>query len=98
MGNVFASGWLSFAGLQIILGLGEGSAQTTGQKLIAEWFPARERGAAGGIYNIGAAFGAILAPPLVAWAVMTQSWRLAFVVVGGLGLDWSLVWFLWSRQ
>ena len=98
MGHIFASGWLSFAGLRLTLGLAEGSAQPAGQKLIAEWFPARERGVAGGIYNIGASFGAVLAPPLVAWAVMTQSWRLAFFIVGALGLVWSVAWFGWYRS
>jgi MFS transporter, ACS family, hexuronate transporter len=98
MAHVFASGWLGFAALRGLLGLAEGSAQPAGQKLIAEWFPARERGFAGGVYNIGASFGAVLAPPLVAWAVLTQSWRLAFLVAGGLGLLWSLLWLAWYRQ
>ncbi|MFD1951826.1 MFS transporter [Sphingomonas arantia] len=96
--HVMAQGWPSFAGLRLALGLAEGSAQPAGQKVIAEWFPARERGLAGGIYNIGASFGAVLAPPLIAWAVMTQSWRLAFVVTGGLGLVWCVFWLLWYRK
>lgn len=95
--HALASGWMGFAVLRGALGLAEGSAQPAGQKLIAEWFPARERGVAGGIYNIGASFGAVFAPPLVAWAVMTQSWRLAFVVAGGIGLVWALLWFAWFR-
>lgn len=95
--HAFASGWMGFAVLRGALGLAEGSAQPAGQKLIAEWFPAKERGVAGGIYNIGASFGAVFAPPLVAWAVMTQSWRLAFVVAGGIGLVWALLWFAWFR-
>ena len=44
-------------------------------KAIAEWFPARERGFAGGIYNIGASFGSMLAPPLVAWAILVYNWQ-----------------------
>lgn len=95
MAHVFATGWVGFAWLRGALGLAEGSAQPAGQKLVAEWFPARERGLAGGIYNIGASFGALLAPPLVAWAVLTQSWRLAFVVAGGIGLLSSLLWLFW---
>ncbi len=95
--HAFASGWMGFAVLRGALGLAEGSAQPAGQKLIAEWFPAKERGVAGGIYNIGASFGAVFAPPLVAWAVMTQSWRLAFVVAGGIGLVWAILWFAWFR-
>jgi len=97
MGHVLAKGWLSFAGLRFTLGLAEGSAQPAGQKLVAEWFPARERGLAGGLYNIGASFGAVFAPPLVAWAVMAGSWRLAFLIVGLLGLVWSVGWLVWYR-
>ena len=98
MAHVLAQGWLSFAGLRLALGLAEGSAQPAGQKLVATWFPAGERGFAGGLYNIGASFGAVLAPPLVAWAVLTQSWRLAFLVSGALGLIWCFIWLFWYRQ
>jgi len=94
MAHGLVNGWFGFAALRGLLGLAEGSAQPAGQKLVAEWFPSRERGAAGGIYNIGASFGAVFAPPLVAWAVMVHSWRLAFVVAGGIGLVWSVLWFL----
>lgn len=94
MAHGLVNGWFGFAALRGLLGLAEGSAQPAGQKLVAEWFPSRERGVAGGIYNIGASFGAVFAPPLVAWAVMVHSWRLAFVVAGGIGLIWSVLWFL----
>jgi len=94
MAHGLVNGWFGFAALRGLLGLAEGSAQPAGQKLVAEWFPSRERGVAGGIYNIGASFGAVFAPPLVAWAVMMHSWRLAFVVAGGIGLIWSVLWFL----
>ncbi|WP_375197332.1 MFS transporter [Sphingobium sp.] len=92
--HALVNGWAGFAALRGLLGLAEGSAQPAGQKLVAEWFPSRERGLAGGIYNIGASFGAVFAPPLVAWAVMTHSWRLAFVVAGGVGLIWAILWYL----
>src|SRR3954451_13905937 len=36
-----------------LMGFPEGSANPSGLKVTAEWFPARERGMAGGIYNIG---------------------------------------------
>jgi ACS family hexuronate transporter-like MFS transporter len=95
MGHGLATGWLGFAGLRGALGLVEGSAQPAGMKLVAEWFPARERGVAGGIYQIGASFGAVFAPPLVAWAVFNHSWRAAFFVAGGLGLVWVIAWLAW---
>ncbi|RZM36052.1 MAG: MFS transporter [Sphingomonas sp.] len=95
MGHGLATGWLGFAGLRGALGLVEGSAQPAGMKLVAQWFPARERGVAGGIYQIGASFGAVFAPPLVAWAVLNHSWRAAFLVAGGLGLLWVIAWLAW---
>ncbi|VXC99174.1 MFS transporter [Sphingomonas sp. 8AM] len=95
IGHGLASGWMGFAGLRGALGLVEGSAQPAGMKVVAEWFPARERGVAGGIYQIGASFGAVFAPPLVAWAIVFDSWRAAFFVAGGLGIVWVLIWLLW---
>jgi len=95
MAHGLATGWLSFAGLRAALGVVEGSGQPSGMKLVSTWFPARERGLAGGIYNIGASFGALLAPPLVAWAVYYHDWRLAFLVTGGLGLVWLIPWLFW---
>jgi ACS family hexuronate transporter-like MFS transporter len=90
-----ASGWQSFAALRGVLGLMEGSAHPASMKVVAEWFPARERGFAAGIYNFGASFGAVFAPPLVAWAILTHSWRAAFVVTGALGLAWVVLWLFW---
>jgi ACS family hexuronate transporter-like MFS transporter len=63
-------------------------------KSVSAWFPARERGFAGGVYNIGASFGSMLAPPLVAWAILAYNWRAAFVITGVLGLIWVALW-LW---
>jgi ACS family hexuronate transporter-like MFS transporter len=95
MAHGLATGWLGFAGLRGALGLVEGAAQPAGMKVVAEWFPARERGVAGGLYNIGASFGAVFAPPLVAWAILSHDWRAAFFVAGGLGLIWVVAWLFW---
>ncbi len=86
--------WQQFAGLRGLLGFSEGSANPAGMKATAEWFPARERGLAGGIYNIGASVGSMLAPPLVAWAILVYNWRVAFVITGSLGLIWVALWLL----
>lgn len=95
MAHGLATGWLSFAWLRGALGMVEGAAQPAGMKVVAEWFPARERGLAGGIYNIGASFGAVFAPPLVAWAIFNGDWRLAFYITGALGLVWVIPWLFW---
>ena len=90
---VLAINWQMLAGLRGLMGFAEGSAQPGGMKAVAEWFPAKERGFAGGFYNIGASFGSMLAAPLVAWAILFHSWRLAFVIAGAAALVWVAVWF-----
>ena len=95
MAHGLATGWLGFAGLRGVLGVVEGAAQPAGMKVVSQWFPARERGLAGGIYNIGASFGAVFAPPLVAWSIYHGDWRFAFLVTGGLGLLWIIPWLFW---
>ena len=70
MCHAFAGNWQALAGLRGLLGLAEGSANPAGMKATSEWFPAKERGLAGGIYNIGASFGSMFAAPLVGWAIL----------------------------
>jgi MFS transporter, ACS family, hexuronate transporter len=98
MGHALAYSWQAFAWLRGLLGLNEGSANPAGMKATAEWFPAKERGLAGGIYNIGASLGSMLAPPLVVWAILRYNWQTAFVITGGLGLIWAVLWLLFYRS
>jgi ACS family hexuronate transporter-like MFS transporter len=88
-----ANSWQMLAVLRGFMGFAEGSAQPGGMKAVAEWFPAKERGFAGGFYNIGASFGSMLAAPLVAWAILFHSWRLAFVIAGIAAVVWVAMWF-----
>jgi ACS family hexuronate transporter-like MFS transporter len=88
-----ANSWQMLAALRGLMGFAEGTAQPGGMKAVAEWFPAKERGFAGGFYNIGASFGSMLAAPLVAWAILFHSWRLAFIIAGIAALVWVAVWF-----
>ena len=94
MAHGLAHSWQVLAGLRALLGFSEGSANPAGMKATAEWFPAKERGLAGGIYNIGASVGSMVAPPLVVWAILTYNWHMAFVITGGLGLVWVALWLL----
>ena len=97
MAHGLANNWQGFAVLRGLLGLAEGSAQPAGMKAVAPWFPAKERGFAGGVFNIGASIGSVLAPPLVVWAVLTWNWRAAFVLTGVMGLAWVVLWLVCYR-
>ncbi|MEO6529003.1 MAG: MFS transporter [Gemmatimonadaceae bacterium] len=93
MAHGLATNWQAFAVLRGLLGLAEGSANPAGMKATSEWFPAKERGLAGGVFNIGASVGSMLAPPLVVWAILHYSWQSAFVITGGIGLVWACIWY-----
>ena len=97
MAHGLATSWQWLACVRGLLGFAEGTSHTGGLKVVSEWFPAKERGMAGGIYNIGASLGSMLAPPLVVWAILTWNWRAAFVVTGLIALVWALLWYIFYR-
>jgi len=98
MAHGLAHNWHVLAVLRGFMGFNEGSANPAGMKATAEWFPAKERGVAGGLYNIGASFGSMVAPPLVVWAMLAYNWQMAFVVTGAMGLVWVALWLIIYRS
>ena len=98
MAHSLAHSWQAFAVLRGLLGFNEGSANPAGMKATAEWFPAKERGIAGGVYNIGASVGSMIAPALVAWAILRYNWQASFLITGGLGLIWVVFWLLFYHS
>src|ERR1039457_401956 len=78
---------------RFLLGFGEGGYFPGAAKGVMEWFPKKDRATAMGLATSGgSAFGAVVAPPAVAWAVLRVGWRGAFLITGFLGAAWVLVW------
>jgi ACS family hexuronate transporter-like MFS transporter len=98
MATSLARGALSFGVARFFLGAGEAGNFPAAIKAIAEWFPKRERALATGIFNAGTNVGAMVAPPLVVWLTLTWGWQAAFLVTGGLGFVWVILWLLVFRQ
>jgi ACS family hexuronate transporter-like MFS transporter len=94
MAHGLAGNWQGLAALRGALGFAEGTSHTGGLKVVSEWFPAKERGFAGAIYNLGASAGAALAAPLVAGAILLWNWRAAFFLCGLLAFVWVGLWLL----
>jgi ACS family hexuronate transporter-like MFS transporter len=90
--HAFARGVFSLGVYRFLLGMGEAGNWPAGVKVVAEWFPPKERALASGIFNSGSSIGAVAAPPLVAWVILRSGWRSSFLVVGGVGLIWLLAW------
>ncbi len=93
-----ARGALSLGAFRFLLGLGEAGGYTASPKVVSEWFPAKDRGIAVGLYSMGGAVGATLAPILVITIASLYSWRGAFVVTGLLGLIFVALWLIFYRS
>jgi ACS family hexuronate transporter-like MFS transporter len=83
---------MGLAMARFLLGIGEGGGFPGSAKAVSEWFPAKERSFAFGIFNTGSSLGAVIAPPLIALIIATLNWRWAFFLTGALGVIWVVVW------
>lgn len=92
MAHALAINWQSLAFCRGLLGLSESAAIPAGIKATSEWFPSKERGIAGGLFNIGTSLGAMLAPPIVVWAIIYLHWQFAFIFTGSFGLIFAFLW------
>lgn len=88
-----AGGWMSLAALRGLMGLSEAVAIPAGMKVVAEWFPDREKSVAVGYFNAGTSLGSLLAPPLVIFISLRFGWQSAFAVTGALGFVWAAIWY-----
>jgi ACS family hexuronate transporter-like MFS transporter len=92
MAHAAARSTLQFGLLRFVLGSAECGNYTGGLKLVAQRFPARERGLAGGIFNSCTFVASVIAPPLVTWLALRFSWRAAFLIASSSGFLWLLLW------
>lgn len=87
----------SLAGFYIVrggLGLAEGGNFPSAIKTVSEWFPAKERALATGIFNAGSNFGPILTPLIVPPIALAFGWQAAFYITGAIGFIWIVAWLL----
>jgi ACS family hexuronate transporter-like MFS transporter len=85
---------LQFGICRFLLGIGEAGNWPAAIRLTAEWFPPHERSTASGIFNSGAALGAIIVPPLIAYLSLHYSWQSTFIILAAFGYLWIVAfWF-----
>jgi len=91
--HIFSRGWISLAGFRVLIGAGEAGNWPVAARLVSEWFPPKERALGSGIFNSGASVGSIISTPIIAWLVLWEGWRSAFILMGVLGGLWLLAWW-----
>ena len=96
--TALANSWGGLAIARAAVGAAEAAMIPAGLKASSEWFPAKERSIAVGYFNVGSSIGAMVAPPLVVWAIVAHSWQMAFIITGVLSMTWALCWLVFYKH
>jgi ACS family hexuronate transporter-like MFS transporter len=91
----------SFSGLigcRAVLGLAEASGIPAASKTTAMYLQPSELGMGIAFQAVGITLGSIMAPLLVGAMAPRYGWRSAFLISGGLGFVWVLLWWFTAKQ
>jgi ACS family hexuronate transporter-like MFS transporter len=92
MAHAFVTTVAGFVGARVVLGTAESIGTPAAVKTAATYFNAKERSIVLGLGGIAPNVGAILTPLLVPLMAVLWGWQAAFLIPGGLGLVWVVVW------
>jgi ACS family hexuronate transporter-like MFS transporter len=98
MAHAAANSFVTFAIARGALGFGEAGVFPSSLKTVAEWFPKKERALATGIFNAGTSVGAMITPLAIPKIAEHLGWRWAFVLTGGIGFLWLILWLTVYRK
>ena len=93
MAHAFATTVPAFFAARILLGIAESVGTPAAVKSAATYFNHKDRQIALGIGNTAPNIGAIVTPLFIPALALAFGWQAAFLVAGGLGLIWVVVWF-----
>jgi len=88
-------GWLIVC--RALLGVGESFNWPCALRVTARVLPPRDRSLGNGIFNSGAAVGAVATPLVVTYLTPLYGWRVTFLVIGSAGFVWALAWLFLVR-
>jgi ACS family hexuronate transporter-like MFS transporter len=77
-----------------LLGVGESFNWPVALRITARILPPADRGLGNGIFNSGAAVGAVITPAVVTFLTVRYGWRSSFALLGSAGFVWVAAW-LW---
>lgn len=95
--SALAIGFATLFATRVALGLCESPNWPLAMRIVTHIFPPSQRSLATGIFQSGTSVGALIAPPIIIYLTQTYNWRVSFVVMGAVGLAWSVIWLAWFR-
>lgn len=95
--HAFLGTFAGFAAARAVLGLGEGATFPGGLRTAVESLPADRRARGIATAFSGGTIGAIVTPLIVIPIALNYGWRAAFLLTGGLGVAWLVLWAIIAR-
>lgn len=83
---------------RMTVGVGEAGGVPPSYAIISDYFPPGRRGTAFGLYNMGPPLGQALGVAFGASIAVAFSWRMAFLVLGAVGVVTALLVFVLVRE
>ncbi|HAX94171.1 MAG TPA: MFS transporter, partial [Bacteroidales bacterium] len=98
--TALARSWIGFAFARLGLSVGQSGNFPVANKVLAEWFPRKERAFAVGLYNGGANAGTLLSPLIIPVVVsaFNNNWRAAFLWTLPISAIWIICWLIFYRK
>ena len=79
--------------LRLLSGFAQAPVFPGNGRIVASWFPTRERGRASAIFNSSQYFALLIFAPIFGWIIHVAGWRSCFGLMGILGLLFAGIWF-----
>ncbi|KMV34817.1 MFS transporter [Franconibacter pulveris] len=78
--------------MRFMLGFSEAPSFPANARIVAAWFPTKERGTASALFNAAQYFSLAIFSPLLGWLTFAWGWEHVFTVMGAIGFVLTLVW------
>jgi ACS family probable galactarate transporter len=92
--GVFPIAWagMSMFFMRFMLGFSEAPSFPANARIVAAWFPTKERGTASAIFNSAQYFSLAIFSPLLGWLTFAWGWEHVFTVMGVIGFVLTALW------
>lgn len=93
-----AGGFIMLIFVRFMFGIGEAGSYPCMTGVIGKWYKPSETARAQGYIWAASRLGGAMTPFVVIPVIALLGWRMAFYILGAIGLVWSLVWFWFYRD
>jgi len=94
----FTTGLGSLLAYRLGLGIAEAPCFPANSRILSVWFPQAERARATSVYSVGQYFGLAFLSPVLFAITAAFGWRALFIIVGGIGILFGLIWLAGYRE